>query len=78
MTKKEWFWEIIGYVGLALCVFGQIAVGYWYLIAQIAYLIANLGNTIRCFALHQPNADKVRNCVFLGITVALIVIWLVK
>lgn len=76
--KKLWnnknFWEAIGYVSLALCIFGQVAVGYVYMVAQVAYLIANTWAVIRSFKLDQPRADKVRNIVFLAITVALIVI----
>ena len=76
--KKIWsnnlFWEIVGYVTLALCVFGQITVGYFYLVAQVAYLIANIASVVRDFALKLPNANKVRDIVFTGITVALIII----
>lgn len=79
--KKLWenriFWEAIGYVTLALCIFGQIAVGYVYLIAQAAYLIANLFGVIRDFALKLPMANKVRDIVFTAITIALIVIKIV-
>jgi len=76
--KKLWnnekFWEAIGYISLALCIFGQIAVGYAYMIAQTAYLVANGWTVIRSFKLDLPRADKVRNVVFLAITIALILI----
>lgn len=76
--KKLWtnnaFWEIIGYLTLALCIFGQIAVGYLYITAQIAYLLANGLGVVRDFALKLPTANKVRDIVFTAITVALIVI----
>ena len=76
--KKLWgnntFWEVIGYTTLALCIFGQIAVGYVYLVAQGAYLLANVLGIVRDFALNLPRANKVRDVVFTGITVALIVI----
>ena len=76
--KKFWinntFWEVIGYTALALCIFGQIAVGYIYLVAQFAYLIANVFSVVRDFALDLPRANKVRDVVFTGITLALIVI----
>ena len=78
LWKNEIFWEVIGYVSLALCIFGQITVGYAYMMAQIAYLVANTSTTIRSFVLDLPRADKVRNIVFLGITCGLIVIRLVK
>ena len=72
--KKTVFWEIIGYITLALCVFGQIAVGQMYLIAQTAYLIANVASVIRDFALKLPPANIVRDICFTGISIALIII----
>lgn len=76
--KKTLIWEIVGYATLLLCVFGQITVGYWYIIAQCGYLIANCCSVIRDFALDLPSANKVKDIVFTGITVGLIVIYLVK
>ena len=74
--KKLWnangFWEVIGYTTLALCIFGQISVGYMYLVAQTAYLVANVLSVVRDFKLGLPRANKVRDVVFTGITVALI------
>lgn len=72
--QKTVILEVVGYIGLILCVFGQIAVGYLYITAQIAYLIANLSAVVRDFALDLPPANKVRDIVFTGITVALIII----
>ena len=74
LWKNNIFWEIVGYSTLALCIFGQIAVGYVYLVAQTAYLVANVLSVVRDFALDLPRANKVRDVVFTGITVALIVI----
>ena len=78
MFKKLWqsnaFWEGIGYFTLALCIFGQIAVGYIYLVAQFGYLVANALGVTRDFALNLPNANKVRDVVFTAITIGLIVI----
>lgn len=74
LWKNNTFWEIVGYSTLALCIFGQIAVGYVYLVAQGAYLIANVFSVVRDFALDLPRANKVRDVVFTGITLALIVI----
>jgi len=70
-------WEIIGYICLALCVVGQITVGYAYLLAQITYLIANIASVIRDYALNLPRANKVKDICFSGITVALIIIFLI-
>lgn len=80
--KRLWnsnvFWEIVGYVTLALCIFGQIAVGYIYLVAQFAYLVANLASVVRDFKLELPMANKVKDVVFTAITVGLIVIKIVQ
>ena len=76
--KKETIWEIVGYIGLALCVFGQIAIGWVYLVAQCAYLLANISGVARDFALKLPNANKVKDIVFTAITLALIVIRIVS
>jgi len=80
MEKKKIYlvWEIIGYITLALCIIGQITVGKWYLLAQSAYLIANIAGVFRDFALHLPAANKVRDVVFTAITIALIIVFCVK
>lgn len=77
LWKNNAFWEGIGYFTLALCIFGQITVGTWYLLAQFGYLIANALGVARDFALNLPKANKVRDVVFTAITVALIVMRLV-
>ena len=74
MDRKKIFWEVIGYISLFGCVVGQIVVGYWYLFAQFIYLFCNLCATIRCFAIHQNCADKVKNITFTAITLGLIII----
>lgn len=74
LWKNDTFWEIVGYSTLALCIFGQIAVGYIYMTAQVAYLVANVLSVVRDFALDLPRANKVRDVVFTGITLALIAI----
>lgn len=80
--KNLWFdtlfWEVVGYITLALCVVGQIAVGYIYIPAQIAYLVANLLSVVRDFALHLPRSNKVKDICFTGITAGLIIIYLIR
>lgn len=70
------FWEGIGYLTLALLVFGQIAVGYLYLTAQIVYLSANCMCVVRDVALNLPRANLVKDIVFSAISMALIVIYI--
>lgn len=71
-------WEVVGYTTLALCIFGQIAVGYIYLAAQAAYLIANILSVIRDYKLNLPPSNKTKDIVFSAITVGLIVIKIVQ
>lgn len=71
---KTMIWEVLGYATLLLCVFGQVTVGKWYLIAQFAYLVSNIVGTARDFALGLPWANKVKDACFTGITFALILI----
>ena len=82
MLKKFWqnngLWEGVGYAALALCIFGQITIGYWYLLAQGAYLLANVVSVVRDFVLDLPRANKVRDICFTAITAALIVIYCVQ
>ena len=72
--KKEMIWEIVGYVGLALCIFGQVAIGWFYLLAQFAYLIANVSGVVRDFVLDLPQANKVKDIAFTAITLGLIIV----
>lgn len=58
------FWEVIGYITLACCVFGQITVGTWYLLAQSVYLFSNGCSIVRDFALKLPTANIVRDVAF--------------
>lgn len=78
LWKSNSFWEWIGYIGLALCIFGQIAVGYLYIGAQVAYLVANTTAVIRDYALKLPRANIVRDWVFTIITAGLICIYYVR
>jgi hypothetical protein len=69
-------WEIIGYICIALCIIGQVAVGYLYIPAQICYLVANIASVVRNYALNLPRANKVKDICFSAITVGLIVIYM--
>ena len=71
---KTKIWENLAYLSLACCIFGNIAVGWFYLVAQGVYLIANTINFVRSIILDRPTADKVRDLTFLVITIALIII----
>ena len=72
------FWEYIGYISLALCIFGQITVGYVYLLAQCVYLCANGLSLARSITIRLPKANIVKDFCFTAITLGLIVIYLVR
>ena len=74
MKKSTVLWECIGYITLLLCVIGQVTVGWYFILAQSLYLLANILGVIRDIALKLPRANLVRDVVFAGITIALIII----
>ena len=74
IVNKNMVWEIVGYINLMLCIIGQITVGYWYLFAQFIYISANIIGIVRNFKLGLPMANKVKDIVFTGITLALIIL----
>ena len=76
--ENKIFWEIIGYLSLVMCVVGQVTVGYLYLVAEGIYLVANILASTRAIVLKLPVADIVKNIAFTGITIGLIVIYLVR
>lgn len=71
---KKRFWNSIGYLTLALIMTGQITAGYFCLLAQVIYLVANILSLIRGFVLKLPTADNVKNIFFTATTVGLILI----
>ena len=68
----------LAYIAIALTVIGQVTVGRNFYIGQVAYLIANIVNCGRDLALGRPRADKIKNFTFLGITIGLIVLNLLR
>lgn len=77
MKNKFDFWELANYICLALCIFGQMAVGYIYMPAQIAYLIANGVAVVRDVKIKLPISNLVKDVCFFAITAGLIVIRIV-
>ena len=77
LWANQIFWEIIGYLTLALCIFGQITVGYFYLPAQIVYLVANCLSMVRSISIKLPKANIIKDVVFTAITAGLIAIYFV-
>ena len=68
----------LAYVAIALTVIGQVIVGQNFYLGQIAYLVANIVNCTRDVILKRPKADKIKNFTFLGITIGLIVLQMIR
>lgn len=62
----------LAYVSIVFTVIGQCVVGGNFYIGQAGFLIANMVNVGRDFALNRPAADKIKNVTFLGITIGII------
>lgn len=81
-NKNFWynapFWECIGYISLALCIFGQISVGYMYIPAQVVYLCANILSLVRSISIKLPKANIIKDVVFTAITAGLIAIYFIR
>ena len=71
------FWECVGYISLALCIFGQITVGYTYIPAQMVYLCANILSLVRSISIKLPKANIIKDITFTAITFGLIVIYII-
>ena len=70
---KNVIWEIVGYVGLALLIVGQVTIGFSFWIGQTAYLIADVIILIRCFAVKQNISDKVKNNCMTAICIGVMI-----
>ena len=71
---KKFYEEYLGYSIMFMLIIAQSVVGEWFLLGQVIYLISNIANVVRDFALARPKADKVKNMSFLAISVGLILI----
>ena len=77
MTKTKVF-ENLQFVVLVGLIIGQCTVGSNFYLGQGVYLACNVISVIRNFALNRALADKVKDCSCLGITLALILLRLLK
>lgn len=74
IQKIEKIFELLNYLILALTIIGQCTVGVNFYIGQGLWLLANGLSVSRCWVLHRPMADKVRDTALLAITTGLILI----
>lgn len=74
MTKFQIVWKELNYMVLISLITAQCVVKADFLIGQFVYLFANGLSFTRCFILHRPMADKVKDGCMLGITIGLVVL----
>lgn len=72
--KNNIIWEIMGYIALGLLIVGQVTIGFSFWIGQVAYLVADIIVTIRCFAVKQETSDKVKNIALTAICVGVMIV----
>ena len=61
------------YLVIALLAFAQIAIGKHYLLGQSCYLVSNIIMFTRGFIIKNPVSDKIKDAIFCGLTLVLIV-----
>ena len=71
---KEKVFENLCYVVLVGLIVAQCLIGKWYLVGQGLYLLCNIIQLTRDFALHRARADKVKDSACTAITIGLIFI----
>lgn len=74
---KKNFWEIMGYMVLGLFIIGQITIGFSFFLGQAAYFLGDIICTVRCFAIRQEKADKVKNVVLTAICIGTTIVKLI-
>ena len=72
LTLFQKVWKELNYLVLIALIVGQVIVKADFFIGQLVYLGANILSFARCFVLHRPLADKIKDGCMLGITCGLI------
>lgn len=62
------------YIAMALTLIGQVTVGHAFYFGQILFLIANCIYVFRDIVLERPRADKVKDIMFMAVTIAIILL----
>lgn len=74
MKKKIDWWEVFSYCGLVAAVIAQITVGDWFVLGQALFAASNVVNIIRDWKLKLPTSNLVKDVIFFGISIGLIVL----
>lgn len=68
-------WDIVLYIAVAMTVLGQVIIGWQYYIGQGSFLIANVIYVVRDIKLERPKSDIIKDVIFSGLTISLMVIY---
>lgn len=63
--------ENLNYIIMIGLICGQVLVGKNYMLGQGCYLVANIIASYRTFSLNRPMSDKIKDVLFTGLTLAL-------
>ena len=74
MFKKVNFYEVMGYMAIALTVIGQIVINISVIMGQIFWLIANALYLTKAIKQEMGKAEIMRNVIMSAITCGLIVL----
>lgn len=74
MFKKVNFYEVMGYMAIALTVIGQIVINISVIMGQIFWLIANALYLTKAIKQEMGKAEIMRNVIMSAITCGLIIL----
>ena len=74
MFKKVNFYEVMGYMAIALTVIGQIVINISVIMGQIFWLIANALYLTKAIKQKMGKAEIMRNVIMSAITCGLIIL----
>ena len=77
MKKFEKVFENAQFLVLALLIVAQCVIGESFFLGQGLYLVANIISATRCFVLKRPLSDKVKDIACTGLTIGLIVLYMI-
>lgn len=68
------FYEVLGYIGIALTVIGQIVINISPIGGQLIWFFANICFLVKAVKQKMGRAETIRNVIMLSITTGLIIL----
>lgn len=75
--KKIDLWEVFSYCGLVAAVIAQICVGDWFILGQSLFAVSNIINVVRDWKLKLPTSNLVKDVIFFGISIGMVILDLI-